>query len=227
MDESRIGGRELKKRIGQLLRGVDVDQILDDICRLPLKQVVNPLILFLQDREEDVKWRAVAAIGRVVSDLAGRDMESARVVMRRLMWSLNSESGGIGWGSAEAMGEIMACHERLAEEYASFLISYIDNRESFIENENLQKGVLWALGRLAHAQPHLIRSADSLLMPFLTSEHAAHRGLAAWTSRAIDSDNLNPLLRQLEADDHSLEVFLDCRRITCTVGDLARGRKGR
>lgn len=25
-------------------------------------------------------------------------MDSARIVMRRLMWSLNDESGGIGWG---------------------------------------------------------------------------------------------------------------------------------
>jgi len=42
--------------------------------------------------------------------------------MRRLMWNLNDESGGIGWGNPEAMGEILACHEALANEYAP--ISY-------------------------------------------------------------------------------------------------------
>lgn len=223
MNDLKIGGRELKKRVGQLLHGEDLDRVLDDIRRLPLKQVVNPLILFLHDQDEDVKWHAVSALGRVVSNLAGRDMEAARVVMRRLMWSLNSESGGIGWGSAETMGEIMACNEQLAGEYASILISYIDNRGNFIENENLQKGVLWALGRLAQVQPDLIRSADALLVPFLSSRHVDHRGLSSWTARAIDSDRLNPLLRQLEEDDDSLKIFLDHRRITCTVGDLARG----
>ena len=46
-------------------------------------------------------------MGVVVAGLAEHDMESARVVMRRLMWNLNDESGGIGWSSPEAMGEIM------------------------------------------------------------------------------------------------------------------------
>jgi len=53
-------------------------------------------------------------MGRVVSSLAEKDMESARVVMRRLMWNLNEESGGIGWGCPEAMGETMARSAPLA-----------------------------------------------------------------------------------------------------------------
>ena len=225
MNDSRIGGRELKRRVGQLLHSADTNQALNGICDLPLKQVVNPLILFLHDRQEEVKWRAVSALGRVVSNLADRNIESARVVMRRLMWSLNSESGGIGWGAAEAMGEIMACNEQLAGEYASILISYIDNRGNFIENENLQKGVLWALGRLAQVRPNLIRPAESLLVPFLESRQVDHRGLSSWVAQAIDSDLLSPLLQRLEDDDHSLEIFLDRRRITCTVGDLAGGKE--
>jgi len=35
------------------------------------------------------------------------------------MWSLNDESGGIGWGAPEAMGAIMARHTGLADEYAN------------------------------------------------------------------------------------------------------------
>ena len=31
------------------------------------------------------------------------------------MWTLNDESGGIGWGSPEVMGEILAAHKGLAE----------------------------------------------------------------------------------------------------------------
>ena len=49
-------------------------------------------------------------MGAVVANLAEKDMESARVVMRRLMWSLNDESGDIGWSRPEAMGEIIASH---------------------------------------------------------------------------------------------------------------------
>ena len=61
-------------------------------------------------------------MGALVFSLAEQDMESARVVMRRLMWNLNDESGGIGWGSPEAMGEIMARHSGLAEEYSKISV---------------------------------------------------------------------------------------------------------
>ena len=50
--------------------------------------------------------------GEVVSKIAESDLEFARTVMRRLMLSLTEESGGIGSGVAEAMGEIMARNEK-------------------------------------------------------------------------------------------------------------------
>ena len=90
-------------------------------------------------------------MGQVVSNLADTDMESARVVMRRLIWNLNDESGGIGWGSPEAMGDIMACHQRLAEEYHRLLISYVRPEGNFLEHPQLQKGLLWGLARLARS----------------------------------------------------------------------------
>ena len=71
-------------------------------------------------------------MGAVVEKLAWEDMEGARVIMRRLMWSLNEESGGIGWGAPEAMAEIMARHLELAREYSHMLISYMDYEGNFL-----------------------------------------------------------------------------------------------
>ena len=78
-------------------------------------------------------------MGQVVSNLADTDMESARVIMRRLIWNLNDESGGIGWGSPEAMGDIMACHERLAGEYHRLLVSYAGLRVIFWSIRNCRR----------------------------------------------------------------------------------------
>ena len=61
-------------------------------------------------------------MGEVVSKIAENDLEFARIIMRRPMLNLNDESGGIGWGAPEAMGEIMARSEKLAEEYHKILI---------------------------------------------------------------------------------------------------------
>jgi len=140
-----MGIRQLKKEILELLSHKDFEKSLEKIRQLPARQAVNPLFSFFYNRDELVKWRAVAAMGAVVSNLADHDMESARVIMRRLIWNLNDESGGIGWGSPEAMGEIMAKHGRLAGEYHKILVSYIMPDGNYLEHEILQRGVLWGV----------------------------------------------------------------------------------
>ena len=144
MKAERMSGRQLKQQIRQLLQSEDGDNWLDEIRRLPLRlrQTVSPLFSFLCSIDERVKWRAVTTLGMVVSDLAASDMESARVVMRRFIWNLNDESGGIGWGCPESMAEIMAHDERLANEYGCILISYIQPACNYLEHEILQRGVL-------------------------------------------------------------------------------------
>ena len=217
-----MGGRKLKKRILILLGGDDVDESLEDICRMPARQAVNPLFPFFFNADPVIRWRAISAMGAVVSRLADEDMESARVVMRRLIWNLNDESGGIGWGSPEAMGDIMARHGGLADKYARILISYTDKNGNFLEHETLQRGVLWGLGRLAHARPEHVEQAAPFLLSFLQSGDAVHRGLSAWISGAICSIASKPLLQNLVDDNKSIEIFLDMRLKEFTVGRLAR-----
>lgn len=160
-------------------------------------------------------------MGAVVARLADQDTESARVVMRRLTWNLNDESGGIGWGSPEALGEIMACSHRLAEEYHFLLHSYINPDGNFIEYEMLQRGVLWGLGRLAYARPELVRQASSLLIPYLQSRDAYLRGLAVWISGAFEvPDELRSLLASLTADSTAIILFLDREFVKISISRL-------
>ncbi|OQX26236.1 MAG: hypothetical protein BWK80_11535 [Desulfobacteraceae bacterium IS3] len=216
-----MNGRTLKKNIFELLTRHDAEKSRDEICRFPLKQAVNPLFSFFCNTDEMIRWRAVIAMGAAVSLLAEQDMESARVVMRRLIWSLNDESGGIGWGSPEAMGEIMARNKRLAEEYHRILISYIREDGNFIEHEVLQQGVLWGLGRLAYSRPEFVKDAAGFLIPYMRSEEPILRGLAAWTAAAIDSDVTKPFLENLSSDTALIRIFLNETLTECCVGELA------
>jgi hypothetical protein len=161
-------------------------------------------------------------MGAVVADLAANEMESARVVMRRFIWNLNDESGGIGWGSPEAMGEIMARHSGLAAEYAKIIVSYIQPHGNFIEHELLQRGVLWGLGRLARARPRLVNEAAGFLRPYLESDDPTLRGLAAWTAGAIGDESTAPLLQSLLSDETTVNIFLADRLVACPVSRLAR-----
>jgi len=215
-----MGGRQLKKKVFEILSNKDLEQDIFKISGFSARTVVNPLFSFFYNSDELIKWRAVTAMGLVVSNLAETDMESARVVMRRFIWNLNDESGGIGWGSPEAMGEIMARHEGLAKEYHKILLSYIMPDGNYIEHEILQRGVLWGTGRLAHARPNLVKDFAPLLCPYMESPDPALRGLAAWTAGLFDCEATNRLLKRLENDQATLTFYLDDKLEELTVAQL-------
>jgi len=160
-------------------------------------------------------------MGAVVGHLADGTMESARVVMRRFMWNLNDESGGIGWGSPEAMGEITAVHAGLADEFACILISYINPDGNFLEHELLQRGSLWGVGRLAHARPLLAKPAAPFLAAFFDSPDPYLRGTAIWAAGPILSDGMRPLLKLRLSDKAPLRLYRKMRMAQTTVAELA------
>ena len=217
-----MGWRQLKKKVLKLLRCKNFEKGLKEICQLPARQVVNPLFSFFYSSDEIIKWRAVTAMGAVVSNLAEHDMESARVIMRRLMWNLNDESGGIGWGSPEAMGEIMARNNRLAQEYAHILLSYINPEGNYIEHEALQRGVLWGIGRLAHSRPHLVKKNADLLCPYMESSDPILRGLAAWAAKPISIKRTESFFLRLGDDNSKIKIFVDNSLVEHTVSSLVK-----
>jgi hypothetical protein len=222
MKQKQHTGRRLKEKIRMLLLQQDVESGLAQIGDMPARKAINPLFSFLCSPNELLKWRAVMAMGEVVDRLAEVDMESARVIMRRYMWQLNDESGGIGWGCPEAMGESMARNENLAREYGCILISYIRPDANFLEHEALQRGTLWGIGRLAHAKPQLLKGSVHHLHPYMRADDPYLRGLAAWASGALRSKKTEVLLNDLKEDGAKLSVFLDGQLITVSVGDLVK-----
>ncbi len=217
-----MGNRHLKTHIRHLLEQDDFAAGLDAVRQIPGRQAVNPLFSFFYSGEERIRWRAITAMGVVVAHLADRNMESARVVMRRLMWNLNDESGGIGWGSPEAMGEITAVHAGLAEEFGSILISYIDPRGNFLEHERLQRGVLWGVGRLAHARPTPAQAAASFLPAFFDAPDPYLRGTAIWAAAPLLNDAMRPLIEARLTDTAPLTLYRQLTMTRTTVAELAQ-----
>ena len=189
---------------------------------MPARKAVNPLFSFLCSTDDILKWRSVTAMGEVVTQLAEKDTESARVIMRRLMWHLNDESGGIGWGCPEAMGEIMARSKKLAEEFWCILISYAQPEGNFLEHQTLQRGLLWGIGRLAHARPQLLKDTLECLHPFLEDSDPYLRGLASWAAGAFQNAHTQKLLSSLQSDTAELMIYLNQNFVLCTVAQLAK-----
>ncbi|MFP4446605.1 MAG: DVU0298 family protein [Desulfosudaceae bacterium] len=225
MTKFEPGNRALKAAVGQWLAQEEYTDMPAELRRLPARRLINPLLSFLYDRQALVKWHAVTAIGRLVADLADQNLESARVVMRRLMWNLNDESGGIGWGSPECMGAIMAGHEQLAKEFHAILISYLDPGKNFLEHEGLQPGVLWGAGRLARSRPQYVAAAVPLLPPFLDSDNAAIRGHAAWAAMALGGPNLAVLLERLASDRQEIDLYRNQRLERIAIGAIVQEKE--
>ena len=155
--------KNFKGDILNFLEQDDFEKNLKNIHKFPPKKVVNALFSFLVTTNQTIKQHTIIAMGEVVSRLAEDDIESARIVMRRLMLSVTEESGGIGWNTPEAMGEIMARSEKLAEEYHQILISYTVGGGNELDFEELQKSVIAGLKRLAEVHPHLVKEVNHLL----------------------------------------------------------------
>ncbi len=214
-----------------LLQGKNLDEVITEIGGFPAKDLVHALFTGICREDSHVRWFAVSCMGVTVDRLAAQDLEEARIVMRRLLWSLNDESGGIGWGAPETMAEIMYRNELLAREYCHMLVSYTqeDGEElcqdgNFLEHPLLQRGVMWGIGRLAARRPGLLRSRirEADMRYYLTREDDPElQGLAAWAAGTLQMTALEPEILSLVDLRHSFSLYLAGHWTDVSVGQLA------
>lgn len=204
----------------------------------------GPLLALRLDREPLVRWRAVEGLGMLTAHLAKIALERARVLIRIFMWYLNEESGNLGWGIPEAIGESLARSPRLAPEYASILVSYISDEPgmdgNFLDHAELRRGACWGLARLAGARPEQVRPWARFLVRELADADAGIRGLCARGMAALARDpalgpggaakdaegaaevrGAGPALTALLGDDAELELYAGGEVRTVRVGELA------
>ncbi|MCI5221396.1 MAG: HEAT repeat domain-containing protein [Candidatus Electrothrix sp. AR4] len=226
-----MGTRAIKQNVLELLNRDNLSDIQDKLDKLQEKEVVNALFSAICRAEERIRWHAVSAMGVAVARLADKDIEEGRIIFRRMLWSLNDESGGIGWGVPEAMAEIMCLHKRLADEYTHMLISYMrpDGSENwqdgnFLEHESLQRGLMWAAGRMAQCHRLLLleKGMDCDLPPYLDSPDDAVCGLAVRATGLLGRTVRLDRVRELStASDRMLRLYENGTFSTVSVAALA------
>ena len=216
--------RTLKKEFSSFLTHDDWQEKLNSYFSLPQRKLLGPLFSLLLAPEPILRWRAVSAFGIVTAHLADQDMESARVVMRRLMWNLNEESGAIGWGAPEAMGETMTRNGRLADEYHRILISYAEEPlagdGNYLDHAPLRWGVYWAMARLAEVRPQLMRRTHAIFAELLTEKDALNRAVGAWGLGSVGDVRHLPALHSLIADESRISLYRDDMLRSCRVADI-------
>lgn len=210
--------QQIKKDIFMLLAQSEPALLPEKLLEYRHISVINTLFMALCDTNERVRWHAVSCFGDIVSTMAKEDTEAARVIMRRFLWTLNDESGGIGWGAPEAMAQIMCRSTVLRNEYVHMLISYIqeDGEElyqdgNYLELPLLQRGLLWGIGTLCYSFPQDMkkRGVQADIIKYLYSEDATVCRLALWVLVGLGAKYSKEFVLPFYEEDVSLTIFKD------------------
>nr|WP_315990079.1 DVU0298 family protein [Desulforamulus aquiferis] len=141
--------------------------------------------------------------------------EAVRELIRRLLWSMNDESGSAGWSAPEAIGEIIYHHPKAFGEFVPVVVN-ASGEDIF------HRGILWTLGRIGQADPLLVIGYIPLLTNFLANPRPEVRGYAAWALGEIGVKAALPTVQGLIDDKEKLEVYQNRELFIKSVDELAK-----
>lgn len=175
--QSKFSYKQLKRQVSEILASDNWESRWEELVAINPQKLVAPLFSALYSSDPRIKWHAVSCFGLVTSELASRNMERARIVIRRCIWNLNDESGGIGWGSPEVMAEVMTHNLQLANEYHKILFSFVQDKEgadNFLEYTPLRRGAYWGIARMSQVIPDFVLDMSTILTDCLKQEYDAY-----------------------------------------------------
>ena len=158
------------------------------------------LCSFLYDTDDLSRWRAIDALGRVTAAIAADNLESVRDLLRRLLWSMNDESGGAGWHSPEAIGAIVANNPVLVDDFGVLL-------GSFLNEEPLERGAHWGVAAVASYQPADFVEYAPTLADSLKSPDPYRRAYAVFALGAIKKPEIVESMGSLASDNEILDLY--------------------
>ncbi len=154
---------EIKRTIQQALEKNDIDAVVSLVQQH--RRALSQLVRIAYDKETLAGWRAIKAIGRVAKALVNTDDEFLRVTIRKLLWSLSDESGGIGWAAPEILGEIVSADPEKFNDIIPLIAEVYE-----IEERVFRPGVIYALTRIAETAPELVMNYQKIIISSLTDE---------------------------------------------------------
>jgi hypothetical protein len=213
------GSRNLrrKKQLREILVKADWNALKGWARNLdnPLRALSSSLF----DPDPLIKWRVIQAMGLVANMDSQKDLERVRRQIRRLLWLMNDESGGICWNAPEAIAEIVFNVTQLLGEYGKLL-------PSFFDEEPFEKGSRWAVARIAPLDPTICLESVERLIESLSDPDPEIRAYSAMALQAVGGTSSVDQIKTL-LDDSGLINFYDFQNsqlIKTTVGQLLKDR---
>ncbi|MBF0557506.1 MAG: hypothetical protein HQL08_01865 [Nitrospirae bacterium] len=215
--QSRIstpGGKtDMKGKVRKLLESRDYE----DVAQMARQDrgVIRWLISLAYDKEEEITWRAIEAVGVISKKYSKEIMDVLRDTVRRLLWSMGEESGGIGWSAAEMLGEIIAGDPDAFNDIVPILWS-------FKEEDMFRSGILWAMGRISLVRPDMTAFIADDLPGMMRDPNPNVRGYAAWVAGISGAGNLVEHISRLLDDASPVAFYRDGNLTSRTLSEIAR-----
>ncbi len=184
------------------------------------RRVLSWLVTLTYEPDPLLSWRAIEAFGVAAAHIAEHDPEFVRVHLRRLLWLLSDESGGIGWRAPELLGDVLHRQPGQFPDFLPLLASLLDMEPE--DAIRFRAGWLWAIGRVAEVAPEAMAAALPWVAPCLDDADPQVRGLAVWCLGRLGRRDI--LAARPELLDENSPVTLYCAGELSSVcmGELAR-----
>jgi len=197
----------LKQSIQQYLESNDLDAIV--ALAREHRRVLTLLIRSAYDKETLAGWRAIKAVGLVARELIKNDYEFLREAVRKLLWSLSDESGGIGWSAPEILGEIVAVDPQRFSDIIPLIAGVYG-----IEEDVFRPGVVYALGRIAGVSPELVMPHRRIIFSALSGPDPLARVYAIRAVKSIwkletqkNRSIIKGLIKGLTSDRREIYIY--------------------
>ncbi len=154
----------------------------------------------MYDNDRLICRRAVEALGIAAGLEAERSLKNARRLIRRLLWTMNDESGSICWYAPEAIGEVLINVPSLIDEYGPLLLA-------FLQEEPFERGTHWAVARVASLRPDIYEDDVNRLVRSLDNPDPDIRGYTLIALKLINAQSAAGKAEHLKADTANVSIY--------------------
>ncbi len=212
----------MKQAVTAALETEDYETVLT--LALKSRKMLSVLVRFAYDKETLIGWRAINAIGKVASVFVRSNYDFLRETIRKLLWSLSDESGGIGWAAPEILGEIVSADPKKMSDIIPLITEVY-----YIEEKVFRPGVLYALKRIAEVSPEAVVPFQQVVLDGLCDEEPLARVYALDLVRLLYTyilpDNMERIgnsIRDLLQDRSEAWIYRNGGFDGVVVGDYAK-----
>jgi hypothetical protein len=194
--------KSIKQQVRRLLHERDHDR-LTELCEHD-RHAWNELRFRLYDMDETIRWSAIEAVAQYMKRLWDKgETGKVREYMRNLFWSLNDESGGIGWSAPQTIAEMIVNVPELLDPFGSMMIAHT------LDEPPLVKGGLWGIGRLGTRGADSVEFFKDIVLNVFQNDDPEILSLAAWALGEARFRPSLPFLETLKEREEAVQIYID------------------